>query len=166
MKTMTTVGLGGLVISADPATELACLGLGSCIAVCAYDPRRHIGAMAHIVLPAGGAGTGEHEARYADTALPALASQLSRYYLRLSEMRIVLCGGASIFPPLKNIMDIGQRNVTAVREGLTRLQARAQLEEVGGGESRTIILDVASGKVRLRTVKTGEFEWVCLGNQR
>lgn len=166
MKKMTTVGLGELAISDDLETDLACLGLGSCVAVCAYDSARHLGALLHVVLPRGGQDAGNAAMRYADTAVPALASQLAVRGIRFSEMRVVLCGGAAIFPPFQGIMDIGNRNIEAVHHELRRLRVPVVKEEVGGSESRTIILDIRTGSVRLRTVRTGEFEWISLKQHR
>jgi chemotaxis protein CheD len=167
MKKMTTVGLGEMAICDDPDGELACLGLGSCVAVCAYDERRHLGALLHVVLPKGGQAAGAAALmRYADTAVPAMASQLAARAVRLSEMKVVLCGGAAIFPPFQGVMDIGNRNIEAVHNELQRLRVPVVKEELGGSESRTIILDVRTGSVRLRTVRTGEFEWIVLKQHR
>ena len=45
------VGLGELAVSKDSLAVLSCVGLGSCIALCAYDPVSRIGALAHMLLP-------------------------------------------------------------------------------------------------------------------
>ena len=50
-ETMIMVGLGEVKASKDPDAVLACLGLGSCIAVAVYDPKAKVGGMAHVVLP-------------------------------------------------------------------------------------------------------------------
>ncbi|MBM3133397.1 MAG: chemotaxis protein CheD, partial [Chloroflexi bacterium] len=43
--------LGEIKISNDPEATISCLGVGSCIALCMYDPQTGVGGMAHIVLP-------------------------------------------------------------------------------------------------------------------
>ena len=50
--TTIMVGLGDVKISDDPESVLACLGLGSCVAVSVFDPVAKIWGMAHVVLPA------------------------------------------------------------------------------------------------------------------
>ena len=49
--TTIMVGLGEVKISEDPESVLACVGLGSCVAISAFDPVAKVGGMAHVVLP-------------------------------------------------------------------------------------------------------------------
>jgi len=153
-KQTIAVGMGEMVVTSDPQTELICMGLGSCIAVCAYIPRRRIGAMAHVVLPtAPTATTGDPTARYADQAIPLLVTQLRQQGVAVRNARIVLCGGAAIFPPMRNSLDIGARNLEQVLVELTRHSLTPVMSEVGSTVSRTITLQVATGIVNIRSVK-------------
>lgn len=165
-KAMIAVGMGDLVVSADPSVELMCLGLGSCIAVCAYDAGRKIGAMVHVVLPSAQRREALPPGKYAHTAVPALMQELHAAGARLPDISIVLCGGAAIFSPVGEGMDIGRRNLLAVREALSTVPVRIVREEVGGRESRTLGLAIATGTVRLRTVRQGEAVVAQLGAQR
>ncbi|MHB9130779.1 MAG: chemotaxis protein CheD [Armatimonadota bacterium] len=163
MSKSVCVGMGELAISSDPETELICLGLGSCIAVCAYHKRRKWGLMAHVVLPSSSGRDQTAKAKYADSAIPLIAEEIARAGYIREEIQVVLCGGAAIFPSLQGVMDIGQRNITAVKAELQRARLRVVKEEVGGRESRTLTLEIASGNVRLRTVRTGEYSLTSLG---
>ncbi|HEX2948520.1 MAG TPA: chemotaxis protein CheD [Armatimonadota bacterium] len=156
MRKTISIGMGEMVVTSDPDAALICLGLGSCIAICAYDPRRNVGAMVHVVLPAPSTGNATPPAKYASTAVPLLVEKLTRAGVRKADARIILCGGAAIFAALSGIMDIGQRNIAAVHEGLQQAGLKVIKEDVGGKESRTVTLDVATGIVKLRTVRTGE----------
>jgi chemotaxis protein CheD len=53
-------------------------------------------------------------------------------------------------------MDIGKRNYEAVKMHLQKTKLPIVREDVGGTESRTIILNVKDGILRLRTVRTGD----------
>ncbi|HEY3418692.1 MAG TPA: chemotaxis protein CheD, partial [Armatimonadota bacterium] len=140
----------------DPKAELLCLGLGSCIAICAYDPVVSVGAIVHVVLPAAPRGEAIPPGKYACTAVPLLCHELRSVGARLERVKIALCGGAAIFPPLSGLMDIGQRNLTAVREKLKEARLTVVKEDVGGRESRTVMMSVSNGIVRVRTVRLGE----------
>ena len=72
------VGLGEVKISKDPETVLACLGLGSCVAITVFDPVAKIGGMAHVVLPESRGRSGEKAGRYADVAIPQLLEKLKK----------------------------------------------------------------------------------------
>ncbi len=74
---MVVVGLGEMQVSNDPNMVLACLGLGSCIGISAYDPVARVGAMVHVVLPHGNvADCGRSPTKYANTALPSMINQM------------------------------------------------------------------------------------------
>ncbi len=69
---MVVVGLGEMQVSNDPNMALACLGLGSCIGISAYDPVARVGAMVHVVLPHGNVadcGTPHQVCQYGLTVL-------------------------------------------------------------------------------------------------
>jgi len=51
-----TLGLGQMSAAKGSGTVLTCLGIGSCVALCAYDPASEVGGMVHMVLPRSGEG--------------------------------------------------------------------------------------------------------------
>lgn len=157
------VGMGEIAISVEPQVDLVCLGLGSCIAICAYAPRLRVAAMVHVMLPSAQGRGGTPPAKYADSAVPLLESEMRRSGVFGHEVQIALVGGATIFPPASTVADIGHRNLLAVREQLKRTRFRIIREDVGGRESRTVTLHVATGEVWVRTVRTGESVLTHLG---
>lgn len=157
------VGMGEIAVTTDPEAELLCLGLGSCIAVCLYEKMRHFGLMVHIVLPESQTGKPAPPGKYADTAIPLIAEELKRAGIQRGQARVVLCGGAAIFPALEGLIDIGLRNLAAVRAGLQAHGFKILKEDVGGRQGRTLSLHVGTGMVRMRTVHSGEQMLVNLG---
>lgn len=156
------VGMGEVVIAKDPGVELVCLGLGSCIAVCLYEPKQRLAAMAHVVLPTCAGRHLDQPGKYADTAIPYLLKEVRSNGADLARSRVALCGAAAIFPPINALVDIGRRNLVAVRGALNEAGIAIIKQEVGGSESRTVRLSVKTGQVRLRTVRTGEYPLVRL----
>ena len=142
------VGLGEVKISEDPETVLACLGLGSCVAISVFDPVAKIGGMAHVVLPASHGKTGEKATRYADVAVPLLFETLRNRGAVNSRLVINLVGGAqmSLAPGLGAAFKIGEDNVTAVRAELAAEGLQPKSVEIGGHKGRTMRLFIESGK--------------------
>ena len=70
------VGMAEMHVRRYPCGPLACLGLGSCIALCAYDPVHKVGGIVHIVLPSSEKKSGIVPTKYADTAVPALLEEM------------------------------------------------------------------------------------------
>ena len=151
-----SVGMGEIALTTDPNTELVCLGLGSCIAVCAYAPRRHAAALAHVMLPSSNGRATDLPGKYADTVINHLLTEIGRFGVFPREVRFILCGGASIFPPTANSIDIGGRNLTSLRSEIQRVGLPIINECVGGRESRSVTLHVGRGECQIRTIRTAD----------
>lgn len=154
------VPMGQLAVKAAPAT-LAALGLGSCVAVMLYDRVAAVGGLAHVLLPAGPAGAMRaNPARYAQTAVPSLLEAVLAAGAHRPRLIARLAGGATMFANLvaPGLISIGERNTLAVREGLDALGIRVAGELVGGDHGRTVVFDLADGRVRISSVRHGAQE--------
>lgn len=152
----TVVGLGELKYADQPGQELTCLGLGSCVAVSAWDRVRKQGAMAHVVLPECSPGR-KPTPKFADIAVPELIENLKKMGAVPSLLEIKLIGGAHMTPataPGMPAMRIGDRNIEAVKAQLKKLGLRAKAENLGGNNGRTVRLDIESGRVTVVTAGT------------
>ena len=144
------LGLGEWRVTADPASVLVCLGLGSCVAICLHDPLRNIGGMAHTVLPDSTAGRASRStAKFVDLALPLLLDEMaaagaSRMYLTAD-----IVGGASMLSgsALTDVGNVGVRNVKAARSILQRAKLALRVDETGGAHGRTVRLKIATGEL-------------------
>ena len=150
------IGLGELKYANKPGQELMCLGLGSCVAVIAWDREHKQGAMAHVVLPQCTPGR-QPTPKFADIAVPELFEKLEKMGANPSRIEIKLVGGAHMTPiggPGMEIMRIGDRNIEAVKAQLKQLGFKAIAEDLGGNNGRTVRLDVESGRVTVVTAGT------------
>lgn len=147
-ETTIMVGLGEVKISQDPESVLACLGLGSCVAIAAFDPVTKVGGMAHVVLPSSHGRTGDRVARYADVAVPLLLKTLRESGAVESRLVINLAGGAqmSMAAGIGKAFKIGEDNVIAVSAALKAAGLRPKAVETGGHKGRTIRLSIETGK--------------------
>lgn len=149
-----TIGLGRWAVARETGT-LACLGLGSCVAVLLDDRDRRVGGIVHVVLPSP-ALSRDHDnpARFADTAVPFLVERMVEDGAVRGHLTARLVGGASLFAALTptGTVQIGQRNLSACRSALADLGIDIAAEAVGGETGRSVWFAVDSGRVTVRTV--------------
>ena len=155
-----TVGIAELKVSGDPADVLTARGLGSCVAVCAYDPVARIGGVLHGVLPERSSSLGGSPTKYLDTGIPCLLTQMLANGASYRRLVIRIAGGAQmlIAPGFKNTLNIGRRNAQVARTVIQREGLRCVGEETGGTRGRTVKLYVECGTMTLRSVGRGELE--------
>ena len=136
--------------SAGGDAVLATVGLGSCVAIILHDPVARVGGLAHVLLPSRSLSrSGDNPGRFPQTAIPALLEEMLA--LGADRRRLVarLAGGASMFANLvpAGSMQMGDRNVIAVREVLSQLAIPIVAEAVGGNRGRSVWFHVAEGRV-------------------
>jgi chemotaxis protein CheD len=154
-----SVGLGELRASRNPGDVLVCYGLGSCVGVAIYDPTALVGALVHVVLPDSGlARTVDMPGKFADTAIPAAMYEVVRLGGLPARLTARIAGGARMLQVsgLNSRLDIGARNVDAVRIALERVKIGVTGSDTGGTYGRTMMLHIGSGKVSVGTVGRGE----------
>jgi len=163
---VVNVGVAEYYVTHNPHV-LASYGLGSCVGVALYDDRKKIGGLAHIMLPdskafskPGGAG------RYADTAIRAMVEEMEKLGSRRKDIRAKMAGGACMFtiPGAKNPknvpgpylgMQIGERNVEAVKKALKELKIPLVAEDTGGSYGRTMRFFTSDGSVVVSSIRFG-----------
>ena len=146
------VGIGELVVSADPGAVLVANALGPCIVVLAYDPLRSIGGMLHFLLPSSAISRTDIEKRpalFADTGVPLLVERMTLGGMTRPELVVKVAGGAT--PQQRNPFALGRRNYFALRRALEQRGLSISSEAVGGNVSRTVRLCVGSGRMSLHT---------------
>jgi chemotaxis protein CheD len=135
-----------------PGQVLATYALGSCIGLALYDPVAAVGGLLHFMLPDSGIDPTrgrDNPYMFADTGIPLLLAHLCE--LGASKRRLVAhaVGGAQMMDPGK-IFDIGKRNCLATRKILWKEGVLLTGEVVGGDLSRTLRLEIGSGRLWLQ----------------
>lgn len=152
------VGMGEGVVTREPEAVLVAVGLGSCVAVVIHCARPLVGGMAHVMLPRA-FGDGRSPFKFADTAIPALVRAVEEFGADLGRTTVRIAGGAGMLAlPPASPLNLGTRNVEAVRELLRSWGLRVRGEDVGGSVSRTVTLHVGTGRVTVRTAAGAERE--------
>lgn len=137
---------------------LVTLGLGSCVAIALYDPKARVGGLAHIMLPSRTLARSDNPAKVPETAVPALVEAMRARGADEGRITARLVGGAGLFAQLSapGSIQMGERNVVAVRRVLNQHAIPITGELVGGTAGRSLWFSVDTGEIRVRTVAQGE----------
>ncbi|MEZ4412624.1 MAG: chemotaxis protein CheD [Gemmatimonadales bacterium] len=137
---------------------LLTVGLGSCVAVMLHDAKAKVGGMAHILLPSPTASRrDQNPGKFPQTAIPLLLQEMVGRGARAGHITARIAGGASMFANLQpsGTIQMGERNVVAVRTALTHHGIPLVGSEVGGDFGRTVRLFVDDGRIEVSTVRMG-----------
>ena len=126
--------------------------LGSCIAMTVYDPAAAVGGMLHYMLPDSSidpARRSETPYKFADTGIPLMLSKVAELGGMKRRLVVRIAGGAQMMDSA-GVFDIGKRNYQALRKILWKVGVLVHAEAVGGAVSRTVRLEIGSGRFWLR----------------
>lgn len=158
MNVTVRVGMAEYKVAKSPAI-LTTLGLGSCLGVVLYDRIRKIGGLAHVMLPDSNLSSKKdyNPGKFADTAIDALIIDMAKYGSEKKDLVSKIAGGAQMFQikTESNILQIGKRNVQAVKNKLAQLNIKIIAEDVEGNYGRTIELCCETGKLTIKTIGFG-----------
>lgn len=148
------VGIGELKVSKDEESIIVTRGLGSCVAVCLYDSKLKIAGMAHIMLPQDNGRGDSASARFADTGIPRLLEAMTKEGASPENIVAKIVGGARMFqmPGGNSLLEIGERNVTAVKDVLESLKLKLVAADTGKDYGRTAELSVATGELLVKAI--------------
>jgi len=155
------VGVGEYAATRSAGDIVKTMALGSCVAVIMLDPDTRIAGLLHVALPDSSISkkrVDERPGMFADTGIPALLKEMQKLGCTVNgKMMVKLAGGARIMDP-NNTFNIGKRNALAVKKILWKYKLGARAEDLGGTISRTVTVDVNTGKVYLSSPGRGEWE--------
>jgi chemotaxis protein CheD len=135
-------------IGDNPGQVLATYALGSCIGLAVHDPAAGVGGLLHFMLPDSAIDRDrgrENPWMFADTGIPMMLERLCARGASKRRLTVRVAGGASMMDQ-ENVFDIGRRNYLALRKILWKAGVMVHGEAVGGVRSRTVRLEIGSGK--------------------
>ena len=137
---------------------IATIGLGSCVAIVLHDPVARVGGLAHILLPdVSMSRDRSNPAKFPSTIVPILLEEMRRLGAARKRIRAKIVGGASMFGNLMTTgaMNIGERNVVAVRDVLSSAKIPIVASDTGSDHGRSVYLSIADGSVEVRSLRKG-----------
>ncbi|MDI6741524.1 MAG: chemotaxis protein CheD [Smithella sp.] len=153
-----TVGVADLKISADVTDILITYALGSCLGVTVYDFRLKRAGLLHCMLPDSNIDRDKaagNPSLYVDSGLKVLLDNFYRNGSRKNNLIIRVAGGSSSKENREeDFFKIGHRNFVSLRKYLWDAGLLLKAYDVGGYGSRTVTLEVESGKMLVKSKGT------------
>lgn len=152
MEKKISVGIADMKMTRQEGV-LITYALGSCIGVSFYDPMIKLGALLHIMLPEKSGAKDGNVFKFADTGIRETLRKLTAFGGSKSRMVCKIAGGAKMFEMKGSggLGNIGERNSQNVKRILMAEGLRVTSEDVGANYARTMLLDVATGNVYVRS---------------
>ena len=138
------VGTGGVIVTH---------ALGSCVAVCLFDPVTRVGGLLHFLLPdsrINPARARVQPAAFADMGIPLLFQRAYALGLTKAGCVVKLVGGSDVTGAGATAsLAVGKRNALAARSILWRNGLLVEAEALGGTLARTVTLSLHDGRVEI-----------------
>ena len=131
-------GRGEIILKSD--------AIGSCVVITAYDSKKKLGAMAHVMLPGRSPQKDfPHRTRYAADAIEVMINKLARLGVNKDEIEVCLVGGGNVLK--RNGDTIWKDNIDSVVELLREKGIKIGAKALGGTERRSVSFNVERGSV-------------------
>ena len=146
------VGIGEFAVSNDRESVILTHALGSCVAVCLWDPQVRVGGLIHVLLPdsrINAERAAVQPAAFADTGIPLLFQTSYAYGVQKKRCQVRIIGGADVTGLGAGQTSVGKRNILAARALLWKNGVMLQGEAVGGHDARNVSMDVFDGRIQI-----------------
>jgi chemotaxis protein CheD len=169
------VEMGETKLTSNRTDRLLAFGLGACVGLCLYDAEFTIAVMVHVVLPQTLPPPPHRPnqpppivlpGKFADSAVKHAIAEITRLGGKRKNLCAAIAGGARIYTPptatpatensATTRLEIGPRNIIAVKKALDYEDIPLLKEEVGGHCGRTMTFHVGSGDIFVREIGTEE----------
>ena len=120
--------------------------LGSCVAVCIYDPTLNKGGINHFMLPLWN-GDGLESPRYGNIAISRLIEDLLGSGSKKENLIAKVFGGGNVLGQSNSFFRVGERNVAIALRLLQENQIAVTASSTGGDRGRKIRFNTSTGEV-------------------
>ena len=153
MSEIIKVGMADLKTCLPP-NGITTLGLGSCVGIALRDKNNKVGGLAHIMLPDSTVIANQtNVAKFADTGIVELLKQMEKLGAVKRNVVAKIAGGATMFAvSSRTNLNVGERNVEAVKAKLKELGIPILAEDTGLNFGRTVIFYPETGDYVIRAV--------------
>jgi chemotaxis protein CheD len=153
-KKKISVGISDCGYGTKDGELIVTHSLGSCIGMALYDDKAKVGGMLHYMLPISGPRKGEkgfNPLMFGDTGIVKLFEGMYERGATKGNIRVVIAGGASMHSSSNDHFNIGEKNIVVAQKLLWKNGVVLDGENVRGNNSRTLYLDVETGKIWITT---------------
>lgn len=147
------VDIADMAVSREPGASILTYSLGSCIGLVIYDPVAKVGGMLHYMLPESQLSPEKaklNPSMFCDTGVPRLFRAAYELGAVKNRLTVKVAGGSQLLDD-SGTFNIGKRNYLALRKIFWKNGVMIASESVGGSASRTVKLDVTTGRVTIKS---------------
>jgi len=121
--------------------------LGSCVAVCLWDPVARVGGMNHFLLPSG------KGPRYANDAMPRLVEEMLARGAFVARTIAKVFGGACVIETFTGSRKaIGAQNADAALQFLAAHAIPVRVDQTGGRRGRKLLFHTGTGQAYVKEI--------------
>jgi chemotaxis protein CheD len=134
----------GEVRVCEGAGVLKSTAIGSCVVIAACDSKKHLGVMAHVMLPGRApSNTYSESTRYAVDAIDEMVKIISLKGADLSDFEVCLVGAANVLK--KQDDTICKNNIESITKLLKEKNISVRAAVLGGTERKGISVNIQDG---------------------
>ena len=151
------VGVADMKISDQRGDLVITHALGSCLGVAVHDPLACVGGLLHVMLPLSTIDPEKADKNpfmFIDTGFPRLLIECFKAGAKKQRLEVMVAGGAnSQNREESDFFQIGKRNFIILRKLLWKDGLLLKSYDVGGSNSRTMSLEIGTGRVTIKSRK-------------
>jgi chemotaxis protein CheD len=137
---------GDLVVASKPTAIVTILG--SCVAVCLWDPGARVGGVNHYLLPFH--VEREQSPRFGSVAIPRLLEEVVANGADPRRLQAKIFGGASVIGAFSHGRRLGDDNAVLATQSLHALGIPVIEQDVGGTKGRKLVFHSDDGAAWIR----------------
>lgn len=126
--------------------------LGSCVAVCLWDPVLKAGGINHYLLSLWN-GEGLALPKYGNIAIKNLLDKMEGLGSNKRSLQAKVFGGAAMHQNSNGLMNVGKRNIVVAEDILAREGIPTVSSDTAGFNGRRLLFYTETGLVRMRYIK-------------
>lgn len=127
--------------------------LGSCVAICLWDPVLRAGGINHYMLPLWN-GEGLPSPRYGNIAIQKLIEKMLALGCRKENLRTKVFGGGAVLQTTSGLLNVGERNIMIAQDILADEKLPILSSDVGGTLGRKLLFYTETGEVLIRKIRS------------
>ncbi len=128
------IGTGETILKSSP--------IGSCIVVAAYDSKKRIGAMAHIMLPGHAPEQSSEKTKYAADGIEEMLNQMLKIGSNANNIEVCLVGAGNVLQ--KEDDTICKDNIKSVTAILAEKNIPVRASVLGGTERKSVFMNIGN----------------------
>ncbi len=165
LKQNVRIHIGDYYASATPAVIHT--ALGSCVAVCLFDPIFRVGGMNHILLPGfTKLSVTDGSARYGVNAMELLINRIIRSGGKKRNLQAKVFGGADVLNVFRKEHSVGMKNTTFALEYLYKEEIEIVGQSTGGKATRIVKFHTDTGEALVKTLRAIQIPRLLIGEKK